>query len=102
LVCLLSGCALLASKEAVIGCQTADTVTTLHGLSLGAKEANPIVAWILEKSGTPGFIAVKAGVTLLVLYHYPVISADLLALANGVTCAAAAHNMRVANKLQSE
>jgi hypothetical protein len=99
LVCALNGCALLASKEAVVGCQTADTVTTLHGLSLGAQEANPIVAWIMEKSGTPGFIAVKAGVTLLVLYHYPAISADLLAAANGITCAAAAHNMRVAEKL---
>ena len=90
---------MLATKEAVVGCQTADTVTTLHGISLGAKEANPIVAWIMEKSGTPGFIAVKAGVTLLVIYHYPAISADLLALANGLTCAAAAHNMRVANQL---
>ena len=83
----------------MVGCQTADTVTTLHGISLGAKEANPIVAWIMEKSGTPGFIAVKVGVTLLVPHHYPAISADLLALANGVTCAAAAHNMRVANEL---
>lgn len=91
---------MLSSREAVVGCQAADTVTTLHGLSLGAREANPIVAWIMEKSGTPGFIAVKAGVTLLVLYHYPAISADLLAVANGVTCAAAAHNMRVAEKLR--
>jgi hypothetical protein len=55
----------------------------------------------MEKSGTPGFIALKAGVTALVLYHYPALSADLLAVANGVTCAAAAHNMRVARKLQS-
>ena len=89
----------MSSRGAVVGCQAADTVTTLHGISLGAKEANPIVAWIMEKSGTPGFIAVKVGVTLVVLYHYPVISSDLLAVANGVTCAAAAHNMRVANQL---
>ena len=99
LVLVLSGCTLLATKEAVVGCQTADTVSTLHGISLGAKEANPFVAWIMEKSGTPGFVAVKAGVTLLVLHHYPVIAADLLAVANGITCAAAAHNMRVANQL---
>lgn len=90
---------MLATKEAVVGCQTADTVTTLHGISLGAREANPVVGWIMEKSGTPGFIAVKAAVTLLVLHHYPAISADLLAIANGVTCAAAAHNLRVANQL---
>jgi hypothetical protein len=97
---VLSGCTVLASKEAVVGCQAADTASTLHGISLGAREANPIVAWIMEKSGTPGFIAVKAGVTLLVLYHYPAISADLLAVANGVTCAAAAHNLHVAEKLK--
>lgn len=84
----------------MVGCQAADTVTTLHGISLGARETNPIVAWILEKSGPYGLIAVKAGVTLLVLHHYPVLSSDLLALANGVTCAAAANNARVAAKLE--
>lgn len=96
---LLSGCTLLATKEALVGCQTADTVTTLEGISQGAREANPIVAWILEKSGAPGFVAVKAGVTLLVLHHYGAISGDLMAVVNGLTCAAAAHNLRVAEKL---
>ena len=96
---LLSGCTLLATKEALVGCQTADTVTTLDGISQGAREANPIVAWIMEKSGTPGFIAVKAGVTLLVLHHYAAVSSDLMALVNGLTCAVAAHNMRVAGEL---
>jgi Domain of unknown function (DUF5658) len=90
---------LLATKEALVGCQTADTVTTLEGISQGAREANPIVAWIMEKSGTPGFVAVKAGVTLLVAHHYAAISSDLMALVNGLTCAVAAHNMRVAAEL---
>ena len=42
-LCLLSGCAVLETKGAVVGCQAADTVTTLHAVSLGAREANPVV-----------------------------------------------------------
>jgi uncharacterized membrane protein len=98
-VCLLSGCAVMASKEAVVFCQAADTVTTLHATSLGAEERNPFVRWLLETTGPGGFIAVKAAVALLVVQIHPEMSADLVRLVNGVTCAVAANNARVASQL---
>lgn len=100
-VWLLSGCAVMASKEAVVFCQSADTVTTLHATSLGARELNPFVGWLLETTGPGGFIATKIAVTLLVMQVHPGMSADLVRLLNGVTCAMAAHNARVAAKLEA-
>jgi hypothetical protein len=99
-VWLLSGCAVMASKEAVVFCQAADTVTTLHATSLGARELNPFVGWLLETTGPGGFIAAKIAVTLLVVRVHPEMSADLVRLLNGVTCAVAAHNAHVAAKLE--
>ena len=100
LACLLGGCAVLASKEAVVGCQAADAVTTLHALDLGAREVNPVVQYLLTEFGPAGFIAAKIGVTLLVLHYYPVLSPDLVIFVNGVTCAVAAHNAWVAGQLE--
>ncbi len=99
---LVGGCAVLESKAAVVGCQTADTVTTLHALDLGAREANPVVEWLLKEFGPGGFIAVKIGVTLLFLQVYPEISSDLVILVNGVTCAVAARNAVIAGKLERD
>ena len=98
--CLLSGCAVFASKEAVVACQAADAVTTLHAVSIGAREANPIVERLLTEFGPGGFIAAKIGVTLLVLHYYPVLPSGLVIFANGVTCAVAAHNATIAGKLE--
>ena len=100
LACSLSGCAVFASKEAVVFCQAADTITTLHATSLGAREVNPFVRWLLETTGPGGFIAAKIGVTLLVIQVYPEMSADLVRLVNGVTCTVAAHNAYVAGQLE--
>ena len=54
---------------------------------------------VLETFGPGGFIAAKVGVTLLFLHYYPDISSDVVILVNGVTCAVAAHNLRVASQL---
>jgi len=97
--CLLAGCNTLASRGAVVGCQAADTATTLHGLSQGAREVNPVVAGLIDKFGKEGFVAVKVGITLLVLHYYPVVSRDLLATVDGVTCGVAAHNELTARRL---
>ena len=97
---LVGGCAVLESKAAVVGCQAADTVTTLHALDLGAREANPVVDRLLKEFGAGGFIAAKIGVTLLFLKVYPDISSDLVILVNGVTCAVAARNAVIAGKLE--
>lgn len=98
--CLLSGCAVLASEEAVVFCQAADAVTTLHAVDLGAREANPLVEWMLKEFGPEGFIAAKIGVTLLFLQVYPQLSSDLVTLVNAVTCGVAAHNAWVASEVE--
>ena len=97
--CLLSGCTALASKPAVVGCQAADTVTTLQGMERGAREVNPIVAGIFSLGGAAEFIAAKTGVTLLVLHYHAEISTGVLAAAHVITCGAAIHNARVTAKL---
>jgi hypothetical protein len=99
---LLSGCAALASEAAVVGCQVADTVTTLRAVEIGAREANPVVEWLLEKSGPGGFMAAKAGATALFLTVYPDVPSGLVLLLNGLTCAVAANNARIVIKLEEK
>jgi len=96
----LAGCAVLETRGAVVACQAADTATTLHAVSIGAREANPVVEWLLDKTGPGGFIAAKIAVTLLFLKYYPDISSDLVILVNGLTCGVAAHNARVIYQLK--
>jgi hypothetical protein len=98
---LCTGCAVLETRGAVVACQAADTATTLHAVSLGAREANPVVEWLLETTGPGGFIAAKVAVTLLFLKYYPDISSDLVILVNGLTCGVAAHNLYVIYKLEN-
>ena len=99
---LLSGCAVLSSEAAVVGCQVADTVTTLRAVELGGREANPVVEWLLKKFGPSGFMAAKAGATALFLSVYPDVPSGLAILINGVTCAVAAHNARIVIRLEEE
>jgi hypothetical protein len=101
-IVLLAGCTVLQSKEAVVFCQAGDTVTTLHALDLGAREANPVVDGLIETFGPGGFIAAKIAVTLLVLHYYPQLSSDLVGLLNGATCAVAAHNAYVASQMERQ
>ena len=86
----------------MVVCQAADTGTTLYGLSLGAREANPFVSRLMEKFGKEGFVAAKVGVTLLMLHYYPVLSRDLVATLDGLTCGVAAHNTLTARRLIRE
>jgi len=99
-IAVLAGCAVLESKEAVVFCQAADTVTTIHALDHGAREANPFVDRLLTTFGPGGFIAAKLAVTLLVLHYYPDLSSDLVIVINAATCAVAAHNAYVASQLE--
>ena len=92
----------MASKEAAVGCQAADTLTTLHATSLGGQELNPFVRWLLEITGPIGFVSAKLAVTLLFVHLHPEMSADLVRLVNGVTCTVALHNARVARRLEKE
>lgn len=99
---LLSGCAVLSSEAAVVGCQVADTVTTLRAVELGGREANPVVEWLLKQFGPGGFMAAKAGATALFLSVYPDVPSGLVMLINGVTCAVAAHNARIVIRLEEK
>jgi hypothetical protein len=99
---MLSGCAALASEAAVVGCQAADTVTTLRAVELGAREANPVVEWLIENLGPGGFMAAKAGATALFLSVFPDVPSGLVMLLNGVTCAVAGHNARIVVQLERE
>ena len=83
----------------VVGCQAADTWTTVEGLDRGAKEVNPIVAGIIAAGGITAFVATKLGVTLLILHYHAEISTGVLATANVLTCGVAAHNATVLQKL---
>ena len=63
--------------------QVADLYLTQRALSLGAKEANPVSRWIIERTGSVwlGGLAVKVPVLVLVyLAGEPVLVAFALAL----------------------
>ena len=83
----------------VVGCQAADTVTTVQGLERGAREVNPIVAAIIAAGGIAAFVATKVGITLVILHYHSEISTGVLATANVLTCGVAAHNATVLKKL---
>ena len=99
---VLLGCSTLASKEAVVGCQAADAGTTLYALDAGARELNPIVGTMLATLGPTGFVLAKAGVTLFLLNVHSTVPMGIMAVANGITCGAAANNARVAARLSRE
>jgi hypothetical protein len=101
-IALLAGCSTLASRGAWVGCQAADTGSTVYALDHGGRELNPVVGAIIGAFGTVGFIAAKTGITLLVLHEYAEVPRDLMATASGLTCAVAAHNAWVTRKLGAE
>jgi hypothetical protein len=98
----LPGCSTLASRGAFAGCQAADTVTTLEAMKGGARELNPVVAAIFATLGPAGFVAAKLGITVLVLHEYSAVSSGVVAVASGVTCAAAANNAIVMRRRAKE
>lgn len=95
LAVLLSGCAALASKPATVGCQAADTLTTVAAINRGATEANPIVKAVIDRFGIAGFVVAKTALTVALVAYADDMSQESKAVINGVTCAAAAHNLNV-------
>ena len=92
---LLPGCSILASKEVTIGCQAADTFTTVYGVTHGAVEANPLMARIINSLGVAGFVVFKIGITYLLVSNREKIPEAARAGINVVTCGAATHNLTV-------
>ena len=95
IIFILAGCSTLASKEATIGCQAADTLTTVYGVTHGALEANPLMAGIINSLGIAGFVAVKIGITYLLVSNRDKIPEVAMAAVNVVTCGVATHNLAV-------
>ena len=96
LLLFLSGCSLLASREATVACQTADTVTTVVALkSASAHEANPIMAGVIKNLGLPGFVLVKALILWAMLAYHDNINETARAAINVATCGVAASNVAV-------
>jgi hypothetical protein len=96
---LAAGCTTLGSRGGFAACQAGDAGTTLYAKGRGARELNPVVDAILTVGGPAAFIAAKLGVTLLVAHEYAELSRDFVAVASGITCAAAANNVMVARRL---
>lgn len=92
LLALVSGCSVLASKEATVGCQVADLSTTALALKGGAVEANPIMAKLISAVGIPGFIAFKLGVAAWLVHRHETLPPAARAGINGLTCGAAINN----------
>lgn len=88
----LSGCAQFAEREAVIGCQVADTATTVIAVNSGAVEANPIMAGILNSMGWMGFLVFKAAITLFLLDQADK-EPEIVGGATAATCGIAIHNL---------
>jgi len=93
----IQGCAILADKRAVAGCQLADGYTSKQALDRGAVEANPI----LGNMGGRQIMTLKAVIAALLLWVMP----ETKDMSNGdrflysalsvLGCGAAMHNNRV-------
>ena len=99
---LAAGCTTFGSRGGFAACQAGDAGTTLYAKERGARELNPVVDAILTAGGPAAFIAAKLGVTLLVAHEYAELSRDFVAVASGITCAAAANNVMVARRLPAK
>lgn len=90
-----AGCSVLASKEATVLCQAADTATTVKAIQAGAKEQNPLWRPIIEKLGLAGFVVGKIALTVALVAYADTLPKEGLAAVNVITCAAAVNNLRV-------
>ena len=99
---LAAGCTTFGSRGGFAACQAGDAGTTLYAKERGARELNPVVDAILTAGGPAAFIAAKLGVTLLVAHEYAELSRDFVAVASGITCAAAANNVMVGRRLPTK
>jgi hypothetical protein len=96
LILLVSGCSILASKEATVACQAADTVTTVVALnSASAHEANPLMSVVIKNLGLPGFVLVKLLITWALIAYHDEIHPTALAGINVATCGIAGNNAAI-------
>src|SRR3990167_8543918 len=93
----IQGCAVLADKRVVAGCQLADGYTTKQALDRGAVEANPM----LGNMGGRQIITLKAVIAALLLWVMPETKdmgkgdRFLYSALSVLGCGAAMHNSRV-------
>ena len=83
-------------KEMAVACQLADGATTYYGLTHGAVEANPLIAWL----GPWGIVALKITLAYLLWVYHEEIGTSATTFVNAVTCGAAVHNLSVIKGLK--
>lgn len=89
----ISGCSILASKEATVGCQVADAVSTVVALkTMSVHEANPIMAGVIQAVGLPGFVILKILFAMLLVNYSEEIDDTAEAGINVTTCGIAVVN----------
>lgn len=92
---LISGCQALASKEATVACQVADTTSSIIAVNKGAREVG-----LLLKDASTGVIAGVGFVWLIVkLAYHDDWSPETRATLNVIACGAAVNNVFVIRKL---
>lgn len=78
--------------------QILDVVTTLRALNKGAREANPIIKFFMDKFGK-GWIAIKLALAGLIAYFsYEYGAVEAIWAVTIITTLVAVNNIRVGNK----
>ena len=95
LALLLAGCSVIASKEATVACQVADTATSLYAVNHGAVERGIL----LHGAGAGGILGFGAAWLAVKLVFHDEIGETGNATLNVIACAAGAHNANVIRKL---
>lgn len=90
LLLFLAGCSVLGSKPVTVGCQVADTLSTVKVINAGGYEAG------LFHGATAGtMIAVGVVWLAIKLYYADEWSDETKTALNVIACAAAIHNLHV-------
>lgn len=90
LVLLLAGCTVLGSKPVTVGCQVADTVSTVQVIKAGGYEAG-----LLHGASAGMMIAVGVIWLAIKLYYADQWSDETKTALNVIACTAGAHNISV-------
>lgn len=86
-----------AAIVAFILAQIADIFTTTRGLNAGARERNPVVAWLMRRLDRRGWVIAKVAIetgAAMVIINYGAFW--MLWLVAALTFAVAAHNLKFA------
>lgn len=87
ILCLLSGCATLESKEVFVGCRAADMATSAYAVHVGAYETSAFPFPIL--------IGLNIAVAIYAWVHWHEMDSAGKGIANVISCAPVVNNINV-------